>query len=304
MESDSDEEVYTDCNELLESALLYDKNLQSITKIVRDSGKKVRVYPIKQRVGFALLLASDRTLEHKQRNTFLKDLQLMERSLKSCQWCVESPCLPAATEGGVMEVHLGRKGFENILDGLLRSSDVLEPYSCFMFYYSGHGTAECVLLSDGEQIPYKDIVSMVSSIPSLTKKPKIFIFDCCRQGSSKRGSLSFGSELEERNCVGTGGYPPEHCLIAFSAAEESSAVGIENAPSVFTLQLAHALPDFRCRLSFAEILSQVAGMTRMIAQSVNRDQRPVYCSTLTSLLMLSGKCVCVCVCVCAELSNR
>ena len=86
----------------------------------------------------------------------------------------------------------------------------------FLFYYSGHGGEDDALVgTEGSCLKLETIINMVTEVPELVGRPKMFILDCCR-GRSKidrglkpaRGHDSDESSadaewLNERDCRGT-----------------------------------------------------------------------------------------------------
>ena len=60
--------------------------------------------------------------------------------------------------------------------------DFLEKNDGLIFYYSGHGIKNKIILANGKRYWIKDIISTFDgkSCVHLRDKPKVFIFDCCR----------------------------------------------------------------------------------------------------------------------------
>ena len=279
-----------------------------------DDQRQIRKYEIKEPIGFAILLGSDRNGTEEPTTCVRHDLTLMARSLKACpgKWKISSPCI----KEGSHDVILTRDRLHEIIEDLKNSPTQFAPYSCFLFYYSGHGISSGVVLCDGKVVSYKSIVESLC-IQALKDKPKIFVFDSCRHDSDienyeEAGGLSKDEGIEGKSGIPfhkhidlkfqevkkEEGYPPENTGIYFSAADGMPGFGYEGIGSIYTLQLSHALPQFCQALSFCEIMTQVNGMTVRISQlRLNDDkeknqrvQQPVCYSTLNKLLILSGKC--------------
>lgn len=204
-------------------------------------------------------------------------------------WAVHNPCLTNPQS-------LTLDSCDEILESLeLNLSLNLGQYSCFMFYYSGHGTSEGLLLSDGSCKPYDEIVMGISKIFSLIDRPKIFIFDCCRVYEEKEKNpeekcmyVAFNKAIEKtynRVKEEREEYPPRHTVISFSACEGMS--GYANQDSFYTRSLSTKLKQFGKKLSFSEILVLANGGATRYAQYHKVEQRPVIYCTLEKLLLLS-----------------
>ena len=183
----------------------------------------------------------------------------------------------------------------------------LDRYSVFLFYYTGHGLSEGVVLNDSGVIPYADIVTKVSASPCLQDKPKIFIFDSCRNTTYKRQPGNYSPadyvtsknqfefhkgiqqfrELEVRSRQEP--YPPPHTLICFSATVGTPSFMDGEEGSFYTLALSHAFSQFGHYRSFPEIIAQVNASVREILHSKNQEQHPVFISTLEKQLVLTGE---------------
>ena len=298
----------------LASDILVYNNKINISHLIDDQ-RQIKKYEIEEPIGFAVLLGSDRNGTEEPTTCVCKDLILMARSLKACpgKWEISSPCIREGTH----DVILTPGRLREIIEDLTNSPTRFAPFSCFLFYYSGHGISSGVVLCDGNTVSYKSIVESLC-IPALKDKPKIFIFDSCRHDSDienyeeaagewsneegtegKSGIPNFHEHIDlkfqkEKNH----GYPPPNTGIYFSAADGMPCVGYHGIGSIYTLQLSHALPQFCSALSFCEIMTQVNGMTVRISEACLNDnkernrrvQQPVHYSTLNKLLVLSGKC--------------
>ena len=304
--------------QLASDILIYNKKID-ISHLIDDQ-RQIKKYKIEEPIGFAVLLGSDRNGTDEPATCVYKDLILMTRSLKMCpgKWEISNPCI----REGSHDVILTPDRLHEIIEDLTNSPTRLAPYSCFLFYYSGHGISSGVVLCDGNVISYKSIVESLC-IPALKDKPKIFIFDSCRHDSDienyeeaagewsneegiegKSGIPSFHDHIdqkfqeEKKQEEKNQGYPPPNTGIYFSAAEGMPCVGYQEIGSIYTLQLSHALPQFCSALSFCEIMTQVNGMTVRISEvclndnkeGTRRVQQPMGYNTLNKLLVLSGKC--------------
>ncbi len=239
-------------------------------------------YDIGRPPGYAILLGNDR--EYPADPELLpvkKDLGLMNDVLHSCGWKVS----PIAGHPGMT-----LKQFDAMFNPIL-SSD-FDQYSCFMFYYTGHGNSKGLLLSDGCCKSYVDIVQRVSSIYSLVGKPKIFIFDSCRSGKEKSHHWNFFKGITKAHTKNkSANYPPSDTLICYSANEGMQGYSHDNDGSCYTFHLAAKLRQFWNTLTFTEIVTLVHGWTVQLAQQWGKEQQPVVYNALNRLLMFGGKCV-------------
>jgi len=294
-QEDTDDEF-----QLASDILVYDKRIP-IAKLI-DNQKRIRKYEIKEPIGFAVLLGNDRNPLEDPLRCVHNDLELMRRSLKTCpgRWEVFSPC----SKEGSCDVILKPAELESIIEKLTSDPSHLKRYSCFLCYYSGHGVSSGVVLCDGTVVTYKSIVESLC-IPDLQDKPKLFFFDSCRFDSDND---NYEEDIEDKSgipfykCIDLQyqkqrnkgeGYPPQNTAICFSAANGMPCWGYNEAGSIYTLQLSHALPQLCQVLSFCEIMTQLNGKTVNISRAyVNKEpriQQPVWYSTLNQLLILSRK---------------
>ena len=285
----------------MESLSLYDGSLGKTHKqplSLSDSFKErfntLQSYKVTEPIGCAMLLSSNQTSDPK------------------------TPRLPAVcTDMGTMSTLLANKGWDILckdyyvdknrflsrLDSLANLP--LDKYSVFLFYYTGHGLAEGVILNDSGEIPYADIVTKVSAIHCLRNKPKIFIFDSCRYeggSASQPGNHSpacsvtsktqFHKEIQQQHqeeVKNRDPYPPRHTLLCFSAAMGTFSLMDRAEGSFYTLAFSHAFRQLGHYLSFPEIITQVNGGTKAILYSMDQEQHPVFISTLEKQLVLSSK---------------
>ena len=243
----------------------------------------ITFYNIEHPAGFALLLGNDRlTPDPKHlRLPVRKDLELMNDVLKEYEWHVSNPF--------AHDPYMKKGDLDSFLQTLVGN---LDAYSCFMFYYSGHGTAKGLLLSDGTCESYTDIVSRVSKMESLRGKPKIFIFDSCRIASNSSHPKNLFKEISKHHNEyqsQTKNYPPPDTLICFSANEGMVSFSHDDYGSFYTAQLARRLRHFGERLTLTEIITLTNnGVTRR-AEEIKEQQQPVIYSTLNKLLVLNSK---------------
>lgn len=257
----------------------------------------IRSYVIKEPVGYALLLGCEtHTSQEHPSPSVREDINSMENTLKKLDWKVYSPCVD-----GTRTIDLTVDSCEQIINNL--ESPELNECSCFMLYYSGYGVASGVVGSSGRVVTYKDIVTKLSGLATIEGKPKIFIFDCCRNKAQKemenlqnqfgKMNLSYNEELEDRlrQDRSTNDYPPPDCVLCFSACEGSTGhMTYKMNGSYFTRKLCHTLLHFGQRLPFTEIMTQVYGGTVGVSMNVfGVGQQPVLCSTLNRSLVLSRK---------------
>ena len=269
---------------------MYDKQIP-LLDIVQSSLKEVKYYTVNGPIGCAVLFGSEKTTEDK--SDYLpsvnKDLNLMKTTLVSAGWHIK------CNSGKVDKNMLIKE-----LNMLKTRGEDLKKYSVFLFYYSGHGVAEGIVLTKSGMVPYAEIVTRVSSISSLQDKPKIFIFDCCRKRDERPtikeqfhtfSKNQFGIEIEEAHyqACSNGGYPPRHTMLCFSASEGMTGLMDITEGSFYTLVLSHALKQFGQHLSLPEVITQVGGGTYAVAYSQRENQRPIFMSNLEKQLVLSSK---------------
>ena len=250
---------------------------------VYDKDLDITFYNIESPAGFALLLGNDR-LTNSSDSTRLpvkKDLELMQDVLKDYGWHVSSPF--------AYDPHMKEGDCNSFIQTLVGN---LDAYSCFMFYYSGHGTAKGLLLSDGSCEAYADIVSSVSKMESLRGKPKIFIFDSCRIPSSHPKNFKFFKEISKQHSdyeSQSRNYPPPDTLICFSANEGMESFSHDDYGSFYTEQLARRLRHFGEHLTLTEIITLTNDGVIKTAHKNQEQQQPVIYSTLNKLLVLNSK---------------
>ena len=263
-------------------------NLVSVDYGIQEESGIVPCYEVRKPIGYALLLGCDRTPDDPQFLLIRQDLVLMEETLSDGGWVVSNPCLNAGS--------LNLTACNDYLNSLKDDrSLMLDKYSCFMFYYSGHGISEGLLLSDGRCIPYEEIVTRISSIPALVNKPKIFIFDSCRTAIDRKKEsqgiwnyLPFNKSIDLRhNEQKMRDYPPPHTVISFSACEGMASFLDDDSGSFYTRDLSNKLKQYGKLLSFGEILTLVNGGAALLAQGAKKEQRPVTYSSLDRLLVLN-----------------
>ena len=210
------------------------------------------------------LLTGDEGGRNRYLSCVRKDLELMESVLTKLNFVVYNPCLDR--DKRTVRPLTREILFDEYINGL--SGDEQAQYSCFLFYFSGHGNSNGILLSSGrdqdECVTYKDIVQTFNSASS--DKPRIFIFDCCRD---KRES----PPTDHDNCCCDEGIP-RHVTIVFACMSEDQCMG-GSGGSFFTRELELRLGTLYTHLSFGEIIAQVSG---------NVDPSPLLKSTLTKQL--------------------
>ncbi len=232
-------------------------------------------------VGYAALFCNDITSPHDTGPLPVDiDLGLMSRALHKCEWSVQNfPPVPS------MSLNDCKERLKAIIDGNYNG------YSCFMFYYSGHGTSKGLLLSDGCRMPYVDIVHGITSINSLAGKPKIFIFDSCREVSKKSGIFKnlFRKTDDETD---TQNYVPADSLICFATSDGTESFSGDHIGSFFTAELSKKLKMFWNKLTFTEIVTLAHGCTTQLAHRQRIEQQPVMYNGLNRLLLFGGKSIC------------
>ena len=275
--------------------------------IERDGpGGKVSRYPLLDKVGYAVLLGSDQHpgQEHEPPlGSVLQDLKMMEKSLKSCGFLVSNQSLVSEEV-----VKFDRTKYESVVGGI--NFLELEQYSCFLFYYTGHGCHEGVLTADNELIRYSEIVKKFGEPLHNMHKPRVFIFDCCRK---HRINVIFDMEdtrglLEQEVSSDL----LSDTIVCFSTLDFTPAWGIKGSKStdtgsIFTKEFAQALRRFRKCLPLTEIFIQACGrargqvctlLKRLHSLTNENDEKlvirvlsqPVHYSYLNAMLLLTSMC--------------
>ena len=275
-------------------------------------GDKVSRYPLldPKKVGYAVLLGSDQHpdniykppgQEHEPPlGSVLQDLKMMEKSLKGCGFLVSNQSL--VSEG---VVKFDRTKYESVVGGI--NFLELEQYSCFLFYYTGHGCHEGVLTADNELIRYSEIVKKFGEPLHNMHKPRVFIFDCCRK---HRINVIFDMEdtrglLEQEVSSDL----LSDTIVCFSTLDFTPAWGTKgdkptDTGSIFTKEFARALTRFCKCLPLTEIFIQACGRARgqmctllKRFHSQTNDKlvirvlsQPVHYSYLNAMLLLTSMC--------------
>ena len=244
----------------------------------------IKRYLIRQPLGYALLLGSSRyyNAADGQESHLLcveKDLDSMRAVLSSGGWEVDTP------HGDSTE----KENYAEVMQ-VLREKD-LKSHSCFMLYYSGHGSPEGMLLQPNyDLISFKEVVNMVLSMDDLLGKPKILIFDCCRENplcqAESQGCLNSGFKSLGENFAAT----HHDMIICFACSNNTASLGALSDGSIFTQHFVVAMREFGKELSFVELLDQAKGNTLHVARSVFKmNQQPVSYSGLNAQLLLKGQ---------------
>lgn len=271
-------------------SLSVDKNLAKPTSLLECVSSSLKIYRVREPIGCAMLLGSDCA----DLPSVRKDVDIINSALEEGGWDII--CKNYELKHRTLVDLLGNLKKEHQLKNLGRQKRDLDDYSIFMLYYSGHGNAEGVVLTDGRLLSYNKIVTQVSEVPCLYNKPKIFIFDSCREhgktahlpSTHAKPKNHFHEDIskvheEQRS---SSSYPPPHTLICFSAAEGSGSY-MGDTGSYYTLVLSHALRQFGRDHSFLEVITQVNGGTRLVAQEQEKIQNPIFRSNLEMQLVLN-----------------
>lgn len=273
----------------------------SLADQVQSTMNCLKRYDVNQPIGCALLLGSDGTPGSPHDLTSVgNDLDTIGRTLEEGGWDILYR--DSELHSRTLQEQLSAPGKEDRSRHFGQRRRDLAEYSVFMLYYSGHGTAEGVVLTDGKLFCYKDIITKIADVPSLRQKPKIFIFDSCRKkkiGPYQPGafvtSKTFSGDIEDNHWQDLQNshqsYPPPHTVICFSAAEGRPSFLDKVEGSFYTLALSHALRQFGSEWSFHEIITQVNGGTQEVARSCNAIQNPIFKSNLEKLLVLNSECI-------------
>ena len=243
----------------------------------RYQGKSGHImrYLITRPFGYALLLGSSR---YKTSEGPLKcvetDLAAMEVVLRDSGWDMDAP----------YGCNAEKEGYEEKIQELRQAN--LEKYSCFLFYFSGHGSHEGMLFQpDGGVVAYKNVIDDVIALEHFRGKPKILIFDCCRTecgGSESNAVKSLGEKFASKY---------HDTIVCFACTDNTTSMALGDAGSIFTQNFVMKLDEFGRELSFVDLLTQAKGETYMMTKSrfgPDKAQQPVSYSGLNSQLLLKG----------------
>ena len=245
----------------------------------------IRRYLIKKPLGYALLLGSSHynvaDVAHQPLKCVEKDLRVMEEMLREGGWEVSVP-YGCNTEVGNYRDEMRKLGGRD-----------MKSYSCFMFYFSGHGSPEGMLLQpNGDVVRFEEVINSVRRLEDLQGRPKILIFDCCRGGGDDCavGSrfMSLGEQFASKY---------HDMVVCFACTNNATSVAGHENGSVFTQNFARKMRQLGRELSFVDLLSQVTGETYyVVRQRYDMDQHPVSYSGLTAQLLLKGEGHLLCTC--------
>ena len=237
-------------------------------------------YLVKPPIGYALLLGSSRYKEPLQ--CVERDLKAMGEVLSEGGWEINVPC----------GCYTEKDSYEKEVQ-MLQEKD-LKKYSCFMFYFSGHGCPEGMLLEPNcELIPFKDVVDMVLHLNDLRGKPKILIFDCCRVNTACEGKSFGGSNPTFMSLGEKFADTYRDMIVCFACSNNAPSYSAHTDGSIFTQHFAISLRELGRKISFVELLDQAKGGTLHVADLMyDMKQQPVSYSGLNAQLLLKGT-VCV-----------
>jgi len=130
----------------------------------------------------------------------------------------------------------------------------LKECPCFIFYYSGHGKDCGIQLGENSTFPFREIVELVTSLPDLGGKPKVFIFDCCRVRTDKPAS-----------CQACKAESFADCVIAYACSDGEQAF-ITNSPnminnSIFTKAFCSMLKSNHRQWPLMSVLIHASSLT-------------------------------------------
>eukprot|EP00479_Gromia_sphaerica_P009240 TRINITY_DN3823_c0_g1_i1.p1 TRINITY_DN3823_c0_g1~~TRINITY_DN3823_c0_g1_i1.p1 ORF type:complete len:234 (+),score=38.58 TRINITY_DN3823_c0_g1_i1:216-917(+) len=171
-------------------------------------------------------------------------------------------------------------------------------YDSFVVYFSGHGGSNVIYGSDLDTVEISEIVNMFQPkmCNSLAKKPKIFLWDCCRGSQVARGAKDIQSlqiDLEVGNDAFS---PPEFMDFVYGF---SSALGFRSyvgdnkhtgGLSVWTFYLQKHLRDSRGILHLTDLLTVVQNSVLSFANEFEQGHK-LMASNHVSLFDVS---LCVC----------
>ena len=77
-----------------------------------------------------------------------------------------------------------KRSFQELLEKARGRINWLHNNDGLLFFYSGHGSEDCLILSNGDEFPWNDVFEFFNGkrnhCPYLVNYPKIFVLDCCR----------------------------------------------------------------------------------------------------------------------------
>ena len=149
-------------------------------------------------------------------------------------------------------------------------------WPCFIFYYTGHGNANGIQLTNGSTYPFIGIVDRISSLPTLKGKPKVFIFDCCRQYDVDKKGVGRQYKAEAYT----------DCLIVHECSTGEQAYSFDK--SIFTKAFCSALLKYRCQWPLISILIHAHRITQKDLKKFY-SQTPEFEVKLTKQLYLCSK---------------
>ena len=132
------------------------------------------------------------------------DLKRMQEALEWCHIEVRNTFLEKGS------LFLTR---QKLFDDVMKSAErcvVENKFSCFIFYFTGHGNNTGIILYNGEVATYDEIIQYF--IVAIGDIPKIFIFDCCRLTADSKKSF-------------TDAALPANCYVVFACMDDSKAWG-------------------------------------------------------------------------------
>ncbi len=263
---------------------------RAVDDLLQSELNCARQYEITEPLGYAVLTGNLRAPDTRDICPYaVRDLSLMDKTLGDCGWQTHIPQESS-------EITFDSSTFEATI-AQLKDSRELHEYSCFLFYYTGHGTLENIVSGSGDHVSYLEVVRRFSSLPALQKtyKPKIFIFDTCRdpeewaseleiKGGDSCGQVLWWYDTETRE---TNGFQFPDTIVCFSASGGQESSALSDSGSVYTMALAHVIRKYNDKLSFSQIVTIAQGGTVLMSRAVQRCHQPEYRSTLTRLLYLT-----------------
>ena len=159
--------------------------------------------------------------------------------------------------GAKIEFQRRYKGMEWLdVDNLLNTVKAmnLKRCPCLVFYYSGHGKECGIQLDENTSFSFRKIVDSITSLPDLTGKPKVFIFDCCRV---------YGEEPNCRKDCKAESYTD--CVIAYACSKGEQAFITDSHymknNSIFTKAFCSMLMSNHHQWSLVSILIHASSIT-------------------------------------------
>lgn len=171
----------------------------------------------------------------------------------------------------------GKVPASDLAHGIVGFQKRLMEDDTFIFYFSGHGSPDSLVFSDGPV----DLQSVVNYIGGLPCKNKLVIFDCCYAGNFQiDGAQHLSMEQSIEEFVGHG-----IAIYASSSADEVSRINVKGGYSVFTGALVEAMSSsaivHKGKIDLKDIYKETQWLISMWnSKNPDKSQKPVYRSKI------------------------